>query len=88
MRKHPETMAAAVPVCLLLLAGVSFSTAQLGPVYTLQVEIPVNNSESRDNVNPAFSQFKNFSLVEYYEWEGYDGWFNNPAHPEWGGAGK
>ena len=22
-----------------------------------------------------------------YEWEGYDGWFNNPAHPDWGGAG-
>ena len=21
------------------------------------------------------------------EWEGYDGWYNNPAHPEWGGAG-
>ena len=24
----------------------------------------------------------------HYEWENYDGWFNNPAHPEWGGAGK
>ncbi len=23
-----------------------------------------------------------------YEWEGYDGWYNNPAHPEWGGAGE
>lgn len=23
-----------------------------------------------------------------YEWEGYDGWYNNPAHPDWGGAGK
>ena len=22
------------------------------------------------------------------EWEGYDGWYNNPAHPEWGGAGE
>ena len=21
-----------------------------------------------------------------YEWESYDGWYNNPAHPEWGGA--
>lgn len=28
------------------------------------------------------------SDVEYYEWEGYDGWYNNPAHPEWGGAGE
>ena len=25
---------------------------------------------------------------EYYEWEGYDGWYNNPAHPDWGGAGE
>ena len=24
---------------------------------------------------------------EYYEWQGFDGWYNNPAHPEWGGAG-
>lgn len=23
----------------------------------------------------------------YFEWEGYDGWYNNPAHPDWGGAG-
>ena len=23
-----------------------------------------------------------------YEWEGYDGWYNNPAHPDWGGAGN
>ena len=23
-----------------------------------------------------------------FEWEGYDGWYNNPAHPEWGGAGE
>ena len=23
-----------------------------------------------------------------YEYESYDGWYNNPAHPEWGGAGK
>ena len=21
-----------------------------------------------------------------YEYESYDGWYNNPAHPEWGGA--
>ena len=23
-----------------------------------------------------------------YEWEGYDGWYNNPSHPDWGGAGQ
>lgn len=22
------------------------------------------------------------------EWEGYDGWYNNLAHPDWGGAGN
>ena len=22
------------------------------------------------------------------EYEGYDGWYNNKAHPDWGGAGK
>ena len=27
-------------------------------------------------------------VEEHYEWEGYDGWYNNPAHPEWGGAGR
>ena len=21
-----------------------------------------------------------------YEWVSYDGWYHNPAHPEWGGA--
>ena len=23
----------------------------------------------------------------HYEAEGYDGWYNNRAHPDWGGAG-
>lgn len=27
-----------------------------------------------------------FFSVSDYEWESYDGWYNNPAHPEWGGA--
>ena len=22
------------------------------------------------------------------EYEGYDGWYNNQAHPDWGGAGR
>ena len=25
---------------------------------------------------------------EEYEVEGYDGWYNNKAHPDWGGAGE
>ena len=39
-------------------------------------------------------KFEEILLEEYlegeepgYEWEGYDGWYNNPAHPDWGGAG-
>ena len=23
-----------------------------------------------------------------FEWESYNGWYNNLAHPDWGGAGK
>ena len=23
-----------------------------------------------------------------WEWAGYDGWYNNLAHPDWGGAGN
>ena len=80
-------MVTTLPVCLVLLAWFSFTTA-LGPTYVLQIKIPVNNSDSRRNFNPEFSQFKNFSETEYYEWESFDGWYNNPAHPEWGGAGK
>ncbi len=26
--------------------------------------------------------------VTKVEWEAYDGWFNNPAHPEWGSVGE
>ena len=25
---------------------------------------------------------------EAYEGESYDGWYNNKAHPDWGGAGE
>ena len=61
--------------------------ADLGPVYTLQTIIDVDNSVDRREKN--FSATPGvFSNVRYYEWESYDGWFNNPAHPEWGGAGK
>ncbi len=80
-------MAGTLRACLLLLAGLTFAKATLGPVYVLEVVIPVNNSVSRGSFNPPFSQFTNFSHVEYYEWESFDGWYNNPAHPEWGGAG-
>lgn len=29
-----------------------------------------------------------FDYENEQEWEGYDGWYNNLAHPDWGGAGK
>lgn len=62
----------------------------LGPTYTLQNYISVDNSKDRQAKIKNFSMNgkEYFSEVEYFEWQGYDGWFNNPAHPEWGGAGK
>lgn len=73
------------------LAAAQSSGVNLGPTYTLQNTININNFADRQATN--FSRDRTtirstFSDVEYYEWEGYDGWFNNPAHPEWGGAGK
>lgn len=60
----------------------------LGPTYTLQNYITVDNSVDRGAKNFSANPRESFSEVEYFEWEAYDGWFNNPAHPEWGGAGK
>lgn len=69
---------------------------QLGPVYELDKFIPVNLNQV-DRMNLA-RELNISGVVRYpnpgeepivhYEWEGYDGWYNNPAHPEWGGAGK
>lgn len=77
---------AALRVCLGLLACVTASLSEtLGPVYVLTAVIDVNNTIDRLETNFT----ANFHVEgEYYEWEGFDGWFNNPAHPEWGGAGK
>ncbi len=76
-------MMSASAIILLLCAAIAVN-AQLGPVYVLQNYITVtpNNTEDRALEPPTFSE------REYFEWESYDGWFNNPAHPEWGGAGK
>ena len=91
-------MAVLLKVALLLLAAVAAAQerprskgADLGPTYTLQTFIPVNNFNDRQENNfsrNAASIERAFSDREYFEWESYDGWFNNPAHPEWGGAGK
>lgn len=40
------------------------------------------NQEALEGLAPIDGEY-----VFDYEWEGYDGWYNNPAHPEWGGAG-
>lgn len=70
--------------CILVLACCSAcSFAQLGTVYELKNAINIQDTE--DVRLPADFEF---GENEYYEWEGYDGWFNNPAHPEWGGSGK
>ena len=80
---------------LLVLAFACVASAQvpgdqLGPTYTLQVNISINNTADRSNVeNLRLNAYQlNTDEVQHYEWENYDGWFNNPAHPEWGGAGK
>lgn len=75
----------------LVLLLVAAATAQLGPTYNLRKEIDIDNYEDRREKNfssTTASVESAFSNVKYYEWESFDGWFNNPAHPEWGGAGK
>ena len=87
-------------ICLLLLACAAVGMAQLlgnvpgpelGPIYTLQKYIPANlNYDDRNAVMDRInvSTVISTSTETHFEWENYDGWFNNPAHPEWGGAGK
>ncbi len=77
----------AVLQAFLLVAFAACAFAQLGPVYLLNPDPAIPTLNQPDQVK-IYATFSNFSDVEYYEWEGYDGWFNNPAHPEWGGAGK
>lgn len=55
--------------------------------------IRVDNMGDRMNIETQiFGRLDSMNTIisdeEYYEWEGYDGWYNNPAHPEWGGAGE
>ena len=65
--------------------------SELGPVYMLQRSIQEDlNLADQDvikrelNVSGIIRANEEIS----YEWETFDGWYNNPAHPEWGGAGK
>jgi len=50
--------------------------------------INVDNSAARNTIETDSGLPNAIHQEEYYEWEGYDGWYNNPAHPEWGGAGE
>ena len=45
-------------------------------------------TETRCSFHPVADEEDERHYQEYYEWEGYDGWYNNPAHPDWGGAGE
>ena len=69
-----------------LLASAQVPGNELGPTYTLQTIINIDNNQSRRDANVNMARL-NYDET-HYEWENYDGWFNNPAHPEWGGAGK
>ena len=63
-----------------------------GPVYLLEDSISLrlvetNRQYQEDNKLSPENPLQ-FSDEENFEWESYDGWFNNPAHPEWGGYGE
>ena len=89
-------------ICLVLLACATVGLAQilgsvpgpeLGPVYTLTPGLftGLDNSEDRTNITDRINLRATINIERpevHYEWENYDGWYNNPAHPEWGGAGE
>lgn len=89
-------MSMTTKICLLLLACATLGMAQilgsvpgpqLGPVYRLQSRIRDNlNEMDRLNISSRLNGLFDGGEL-HYEWENYDGWYNNPAHPEWGGAG-
>ena len=87
-------------IVLLLMACVMLAEGQilgnvpsqdLGPVYKLRRFIRRDlNLAIREEIVERLnlSEVVSSSTETHFEWEGYDGWYNNPAHPEWGGAGK
>ena len=91
----------ALRICLLVLACATVGLAQilgsvpgpeLGPIYTLQTFLDPNMNEGdRNAIRNRINVTGSIRVTDpelHYEWENYDGWYNNPAHPEWGGAGK
>ena len=85
----------AIKACLLVLAFAGAAMANQGytgplsePLYTLQTYISVNPDNSADRRSVETRTNFVFNNETHYEWESYDGWYNNPSHPDWGGAGK
>ena len=81
------------PILVLFFVAAAAAQGLDEPAYTLQTYIRLTDDNFQDRqlfnfssnttkMDNIFSEDKTF-----FEWEGYDGWFNNPAHPEWGGAG-
>lgn len=71
-----EMSAAAAVVLATLIAIVASGSAQ-----NFLEEFHADLQEAFDNSHRDDEEY------QYFEWEGYDGWYNNPAHPDWGGAG-
>lgn len=87
-----RVMSALQIALLLVFASCSIASKPEGPVYLLEDNISSRlvqtnvQYQEENNLSPE-NPFE-FSAEEKYEWESYDGWFNNPAHPEWGGYGE
>ena len=81
--------------CILLMAFAVAALAQFPPSdqpsYDDAPRTTYNFATNNNNGERAQMTDRIRSAIneeEHYEWEGYDGWYNNPAHPEWGGAGR
>ena len=85
---HSNAVMPALLTCFLLLLAFAACSNAEGPVYELEFDVRGTLANFNDQyitsrfVNITFSDEKNF------EWESYDGWFNNAAHVEWGGYGE
>ena len=71
-REIPLADRMAWTTCILLL---SFAAT----LSLTQDDVSSLSAEARGSFSPDITD---------YEWIGYDGWYNNPAHPDWGGAGR
>ena len=73
--------------CILLTAFAVAALAQFPPSEqpsyddAPRLQYPdIDNTPYRNNLMDSISNAIN--VEQDYEWEGYDGWYNNPAHPE------